>query len=29
MLVLFKIPYHRDGQLIWLEGHFEKAAFSG
>jgi len=29
MLVLIKITYYRDGQLIWLEGHYAKAAFSG
>jgi len=29
MLVLIEITFCRDGQLIWLEGHFEKAAFSG
>jgi len=29
MLVLIKITYYRDGQLIWLEGHFAKGAFSG
>jgi len=29
MLVLIKITYCRDGQLLWLQGHFEKAAFSG
>jgi len=29
MLVLIKITYCRDGQSIWLEGHFETAAFSG
>jgi len=29
MLVLIKMTYCRDGQLIWLEGHFEKAAFVG
>jgi len=23
MLILTKITYCRDGQLIWLEGHFE------
>jgi len=22
------MTYCRDGQLIWLEGHFEKVAFS-
>jgi len=27
MLVLTKITYCRDGQLIWLRGHIEKAAF--
>jgi len=26
---VIKITYCRDGQLIWLDGHFEKAAFSG
>jgi len=26
---VIKIAYCRDGQLIWLEGHFEKVAFSG
>jgi len=30
MFVPIKISYCRDaGQLIWLAGHFEKAAFSG
>jgi len=29
MHVLIKITYCSDGQLLWLEGHFEKAAFSG
>jgi len=28
MLVLTKITYYGDVQLIWLEGHFEMAAFS-
>jgi len=28
MLVVNQITYYRDGQLIWLERHFEKAAFS-
>jgi len=28
VLVLIKITYCRDGQLIWLGDHFEKAAFS-
>jgi len=28
MLVLMKIAYYRDKQLIWLEGNFEKATFS-
>jgi len=26
---VIKIAYCRDRQLIWLEGHFEKAAFRG
>jgi len=29
MLVLTEITYCRDGQLICLAGHFEKAGFSG
>jgi len=29
MLVLTKITYCRDGQLIWLAGHVEITAFSG
>jgi len=29
MLVLIKITYCRDGQLIWLDVRFEKAVFSG
>jgi len=29
MLVLTKITDCRDGQLIWLAGRFEMAAFSG
>jgi len=29
MLDLIKITCCRDGQLMWLEGHFEKAAFNG
>jgi len=29
MLVLKKIAYCRDGQLIRLAGHYEMAAFSG
>jgi len=29
MLVLTKITYFRDGQLIWFVGHFEMATFSG
>jgi len=29
MLVLIKITCCRDGQLIWLAGHFEMTAFSG
>jgi len=29
MLVPTKITYCTDGQLIWLEGRFEMAAFSG
>jgi len=29
MLVPIKLTYCRNGQLIWLEGHFEKYAFSG
>jgi len=29
MPVPIKITYCRDGQSIWLKGHFEKAAFSG
>jgi len=29
MLILIKITYGTDRQLIWLGGHFEKAAFSG
>jgi len=29
MLVLMKITYYSDKQLIWLESNFEKAAFSG
>ena len=29
MLVLIKITYCRDGQMIWLEGHFVKATCSG
>jgi len=29
VLVLTKIIYCRDGQLIWLAGHFEMAAFIG
>jgi len=29
MLVLTKITCSRDGQLIWLAGHFEMVAFSG
>jgi len=28
MLVLMKIAYYRDKQLIWLEGNFGKATFS-
>jgi len=28
MLVVIQITYCRDGQLIWLERHLEKAAFS-
>jgi len=28
ILVLMKITYFRDKQLIWLEGNFEKATFS-
>jgi len=28
MLVLIKIAYYRDKQLIWFEGNFEKATFS-
>jgi len=28
MLVLTKITYCRDEQLIWLTDHFEMAAFS-
>jgi len=26
---VIKITYCRDGRFIWLEVHFEKAAFSG
>jgi len=29
MLVLTKITDCRDGQLIWLAGHFEMSALSG
>jgi len=29
MYVLIKTTYCRDGQLIWLAGHFEMATFSG
>jgi len=29
MLVPTKITYCREWQSIWLEGHFEKASFSG
>jgi len=29
MFVLIKIIYCRDRQLIWLGGHFQKAAFTG
>jgi len=29
MLALIKITYCRDEQLIWFEGHSEKAVFSG
>jgi len=29
MLVPIKMTYCRDERLIWLEGHFEKAPFSG
>jgi len=29
MLALIKITYCKDGELIWLVGHFEKVAFSG
>jgi len=29
MLVLIKITYCGDGQLIWLGDHFEKVAFGG
>jgi len=25
---LMKLTYHRNKQLIWFEGNFEKAAFS-
>jgi len=28
MLVLIEITYCKDGQLIWLGGHFQKAVFS-
>jgi len=28
MLVLIKITYCEDGQLMWLKGHFEKFVFS-
>jgi len=28
MLVLMKIIYCWDGQLIWLGGHFDKVTFS-
>jgi len=27
MLVLTKITYCRDGQIVWSAGHFEMAAF--
>jgi len=27
--LLSTVPYTRGGQLFWLEGHFEKAMFSG
>jgi len=29
MLVPTKITHCKDGQLIWLAGHFKMAAFSG
>jgi len=28
MLVLTKMTYYRDGQLIWFAGHFQMGAFS-